>query len=87
LFIFGNYPKIQAKGDDRDKKGYPGRPGWGLGVKLTTTPRKKILLRNLKRGPRPTQGCRADDNDNDDYDDPKIHSRNYGKTKYLRFIL
>jgi hypothetical protein len=37
-----------------------------VGVRLTTTPRKKILLRNLKRRPRPTQGCRADDDDDDD---------------------
>jgi len=27
---------IQVKGDDPNKKGYPGPPGWGLGVKLTT---------------------------------------------------
>ena len=26
----------QIKGDDPDKKGYPGPPGWGLGVGLTT---------------------------------------------------
>jgi len=31
----------QVKGDDPDKKGYPGHPGWGLGVRLTTSPRKK----------------------------------------------
>jgi hypothetical protein len=53
----------QFKGDDPDKKGYPGPPGWGLGVRLTTPPCKKLLLRNLKRRPRPTQGCRADDDD------------------------
>jgi hypothetical protein len=56
----------QVKGDDPDKKGYPGPPGWGLGVRLTTPLRKKILLRNLKRRPRPTHGCRADDDDDDD---------------------
>jgi len=56
----------QVKGDDPDKKGYPGPPGWGLGVRLTTSPRKKeILLQNLKGRPRPTQGCRAN-NDADD---------------------
>jgi hypothetical protein len=53
----------QVKGDAPDKKGYPGPPGWGLGVRLTTPPRKKILLRNFKRRPRPTQGCRVDDDD------------------------
>ena len=30
----------QVKGDDPDKKGYPGPPGWGLGMRLTTSPRK-----------------------------------------------
>jgi hypothetical protein len=30
----------QVKGDDPDKKGYPGPPGWGLGVGLTTPPCK-----------------------------------------------
>jgi len=32
-------------------------------MRLTTSPCKKILLRNLKRRPRPTQGCRADADD------------------------
>jgi hypothetical protein len=52
----------QVKGDDPDKKG---PPGWGLGVRLMTSLHKKILLQNLKRRPRPTQGCRADDVDNE----------------------
>jgi hypothetical protein len=55
----------QVKGDDPDKKGYPGPSGWGLCVRLTSLPLKKILLRDLKRRPRPTQGCRADDDDDD----------------------
>ena len=39
----------QVKGDDPDKKGYPGPSGWELGVRLTTPPRKKkLLLPNLK---------------------------------------
>jgi len=38
----------QVKGDDPDKKGYPGPIGWGLCVRLTTPPRSKILLRKLK---------------------------------------
>jgi hypothetical protein len=31
----------QVKGDDPEKKGYPGPPCWGLGVRLTTPSRKK----------------------------------------------
>jgi hypothetical protein len=58
----------QVKGDDPDEKGYPGPPGWGLGVRLTSPPHKKILLRDLKRRPSPTQDCRADDDDDDDDD-------------------
>jgi hypothetical protein len=38
----------QVKGDDQDKKGYTSPPSWGLDVRLTTPPRKIILLRNLK---------------------------------------
>jgi hypothetical protein len=39
----------QVKGDDPDKKGYPGPPGWGFGVGLTI-PHSKILLRKSKKG-------------------------------------
>jgi hypothetical protein len=34
----------QVKGDDPDKKGYSGPPGWGLGVKLTTPQCKKNIV-------------------------------------------
>jgi len=31
----------QVEGDDPDERGYPGPPGWGLVVRLTTSPGKK----------------------------------------------
>jgi hypothetical protein len=34
----------QVKGDDPDKKRYPGPPGWGFGLGLTTTPHSKKLI-------------------------------------------
>jgi hypothetical protein len=34
----------QVKGDDPDKKGYPGPPGWGFGVGVTTPHSKKKLI-------------------------------------------
>jgi len=35
----------QVKGNEPDKKGYPGSPGWGLGVGLNLTPQKSIVLK------------------------------------------
>jgi hypothetical protein len=40
----------QVKGDDVDKKGLPGPPGWGLRVRLTTPSSKKILLQKKRGG-------------------------------------
>jgi hypothetical protein len=41
----------QVKGDDPDKKGYPGPPGWWFGVELTTSHSKKnLLLRKSNKG-------------------------------------
>ena len=56
----------QVKGDDPDEKGYPGPLGWRLGVRLTTSPRKKNIVTKPQWRPRPTQGCTADDDDDDD---------------------
>jgi hypothetical protein len=42
----------QVKGDDPDKKGYPGPPGWEFGVGLTTPNSKNFLLRKLNKGKR-----------------------------------
>jgi hypothetical protein len=36
-----------VKGDDPDKKGYPGPPGWGLGVGLTIPSHKKCFVEKL----------------------------------------
>jgi len=33
----------QVKGDDLDKKVYRGPSGWGLGLRLTTSPHKKYI--------------------------------------------
>jgi hypothetical protein len=41
----------QVKGDDPDKKGYTGSPGWWFVVGLTTPhSKKKIFLRKLSKG-------------------------------------
>jgi hypothetical protein len=39
----------QIEGGDLDKMGYPGPPGWGLGVGLTTPPCKKPIVTNSQR--------------------------------------
>jgi hypothetical protein len=43
----------QVKGDDPNEKGYPGPPGWGLGVRLTTTPHKKYCYETSRGGQGP----------------------------------
>jgi hypothetical protein len=38
-----------VKGDGPDKKGYPGPPGWGFGVGLTTPHSKKLTVTKVKQ--------------------------------------
>jgi hypothetical protein len=39
----------QVKDDDPDKKGYPGPPGWGSGVGLTTPHSKKLIVTKVEQ--------------------------------------
>jgi hypothetical protein len=39
----------QVKGDDPDKKGYPGPQGWGFGVGLTTQHSKKLIVPKVEQ--------------------------------------
>jgi hypothetical protein len=39
----------QVKGDDPDKKGYPGPTGWGFGVGRTTPHSKKLIVTKVEQ--------------------------------------
>jgi hypothetical protein len=39
----------QVKDDDPYKKGYPGPPGWGFGVGLTTPHSKKLIITKVEK--------------------------------------
>jgi hypothetical protein len=39
----------QVKGEDTDKKGYPGPPGWGFGMGLTTPHNKKLIVTKVEQ--------------------------------------
>jgi hypothetical protein len=39
----------QVKGDDPDKKEYPGPPGWGFGVGLATPHIKKRIVKKVEQ--------------------------------------
>jgi hypothetical protein len=39
----------QVKGDEADKNGYPGPPGWGFDVVLTTPHSKKLIVTKVKQ--------------------------------------
>ena len=38
-----------VQGDDPDKKGYPGPPSWGFGVRLTAPPSKKLIVTKVEQ--------------------------------------
>jgi hypothetical protein len=38
-----------VKGDDQEKKGYAGPPGWGFGVGLTTPHSKKLIITKVEQ--------------------------------------
>jgi hypothetical protein len=40
----------QVKGDNPDKKGYPGPSGWGFGVALTTPHSEKLIVTKVEQG-------------------------------------
>jgi len=48
----------QVEGDGSDERGYPGPPGWGFGVRLTTSPRKKLIVTKLYNKPRNVMNTR-----------------------------
>jgi len=39
----------RVKGDDPDKKGYPGPSVWGFGVRLSTLHSKKIIVTKVEQ--------------------------------------
>jgi hypothetical protein len=39
----------QVKGDDPDKNGSPGPPGWSFGVGLTTPHSKKLIVTKVEQ--------------------------------------
>jgi hypothetical protein len=38
-----------VKGDDPDKKAYPGPPGWRFGMGLTTSHNKKLIVLKVEQ--------------------------------------
>jgi hypothetical protein len=49
----------QVEGDGPDKREYPGPPGWGLGMGLTTSPYKKRVVMIPHSKPRNAMNTRS----------------------------
>jgi hypothetical protein len=49
LLVVPPRPARQVKGDDPDRKGYSGPPGWGFGVGLTTPHSKKLVFTKVEQ--------------------------------------
>jgi hypothetical protein len=57
VYIYTHTHTGQVKGDDPDKKGYPGPPCWGLGMGLTTTTCKiRICLKTSTEASKEEEG-------------------------------
>jgi hypothetical protein len=50
--VRASHPR-EVKGDDPDKKGYLGPPGWGFGVGLTTPHIKKLIVTKVEQRKKP----------------------------------
>jgi len=48
----------QVEGVGPDERGCPGPPGWGLGVRLTTSPCKKLIVTKPYNKPRNVMNTR-----------------------------
>ena len=48
----------QVEGVGPDERGHPGPPGWRLGVRLTTSPRKKLIVTKPYNKPRNVMNTR-----------------------------
>jgi len=48
----------QVEGDGPDERGYPGPPGWGLGVRITNSPLKKLIVSKTYSKPRNVMNTR-----------------------------
>jgi hypothetical protein len=48
-YATGRASQARQVKDDPDKKGYPGPPGWGFGMGLTTPHIKKLIVRKFKQ--------------------------------------